>query len=116
VRRAAKIVSSAQTDGMPSRPPPPPPLDGGAIVTVTDWFALPPVPLQVSVKVLLLVSAEFAWLPDVALPPDHAPEALQPVALVLVQLSVVVVLLGTLAGFAVSVTVGAGGVGLTRRL
>jgi hypothetical protein len=55
--------------------------DAGVVTsTVTEADLVPPVPEQLSVKVLSLVSAPVDWLPLVDLLPDHAPEAVQPVA------------------------------------
>ena len=58
-------------------------------LTVTDCDALPPVPLQVSVKVLVVLSALIPSAPAGARAPDHAPDAVQLVALVDDQASVV---------------------------
>jgi hypothetical protein len=84
---------------------------GGVAVTLTwaDALALPPSPLQVSEKVLLVLSAPVDWLPEVALEPDHPPEAVQDDALVEDHVSVDAPPLTTDVGFAVSDTVGAGG-------
>ena len=60
---------------------------------------------------LELVNAPLDWLPEVALLPDHAPEAVQEVALVEDQVSVEDAPLATDAGFAASDTVGTGGGG-----
>ena len=54
------------------------------------------------------MSEPVDWLPEVALLPDHAPEAVQEVALVDDQVSVEDPPLAIDAGFAVSDTVGAG--------
>jgi hypothetical protein len=62
------------------------------------------------VNVLELVSAPLDWLPEIAFPPDHAPEAAQEVASVDDQVSVEDPPLATDVGFAVSDTAGAGGV------
>ena len=87
---------------------------GLATVTITDLFAVPPLPVQVSVNVLLAaVSAPVLEEPLVARLPDHAPEAVQLVALVDDQVRVEDSPLATLVGFAVSVTVGAGEVVVT---
>jgi hypothetical protein len=58
--------------------------------------------------VLLAVSAPLDWLPEMALLPDHEPEAVQEVALVDDQVSVEDAPLATEVGFAVSDTVGTG--------
>jgi hypothetical protein len=85
-----------------------------ATVTVTDLLALPPLPLQLSVNVLLAaVSAPVLTEPLVARLPDHAPEAVQLVALVDDHVSELLLPLDTLVGFAVSVTVGVGEVVVT---
>jgi hypothetical protein len=78
----------------------------GDTVTVADWLALPPVPVQVKVNVESAVSAPVDCVPLVALAPDHAPLAVHEVALVEDQVSVEAPPLATLAGVAVSVTVG----------
>jgi hypothetical protein len=82
--------------------------------TVTDLLAVPPSPLQLSVNVLLAaVSAPVLAEPPVARLPDHAPEAVQLVALVDDHVRVEDSPLATLVGFAVSVKVGAGAVVVT---
>jgi hypothetical protein len=78
-------------------------------VTVTERLTLPPAPLQSSVKVLVTVSGLDVSLPEVALVPDQAPEAVQDVASDEVQLSIVDVLAFTVLGAALSDSVGAGG-------
>jgi hypothetical protein len=80
---------------------------------VTDWFALPPAPLQLSVKVLVMVSGPRGSLPEVALLPVQAPEAVQEVAFAEDQVSAEDPPLVTDVGFAASDTVGAGGVTVT---
>lgn len=77
-------------------------------VTVADCAAVPPVPVQVSVYVALALSAPVDWEPLTALLPDHAPEAVQAVALVADQVSVEALPLTSELGLAVRVTVGAG--------
>jgi hypothetical protein len=82
---------------------------GGGIpdtVTPAEAFAIPPEPVQVREKVLLVVSGAVDWLPEVALAPDHAPEAEQEVASVEDQVSIEDPLLATDAGFTASDTVG----------
>jgi hypothetical protein len=59
------------------------------------------------------VSAPVACEPLVALPPDHAPEAVQEVALAVDQVKVEPLPPATVLGFAVTVTVGAGEVTVT---
>ena len=80
----------------------------GETVTVTDCAALPPAPVQVSVNVEFAVSVPLEAEPLVALPPLHAPDAVQEVALVEDQVSVAALPLTTVLGFADSDTVGAG--------
>ncbi|HKQ25236.1 MAG TPA: hypothetical protein VJT81_12410 [Burkholderiales bacterium] len=75
-------------------------------VTVTDLFAVPPAPLQLSVKVLVALSEPRVSLPEVALFPDQAPEAVQEVAFVDDHVSVDDPPLVTDTGFAVSDIVG----------
>ena len=55
-----------------------------------------------------LVSAPVDCVPEVALPPLHAPEAVHEVALVLAHVSVELAPETTVVGFAVRVSVGAG--------
>jgi hypothetical protein len=81
--------------------------DGGATVTVTDCGTLPPAPVQVSENVLVLVKGPVDCDPPDALAPVHAPEAVQPVALIDDQVSVEDAPIATDAGLAASDTVGA---------
>ena len=89
-------------------PPPPDDLgDAGVAVTVTDWAADPPRPVQVKVKVSVAVTAIakvplFASLPLQPVPPL----AMQAVALWLLQVSVTVPPAATDEALAVNVTVG----------
>jgi hypothetical protein len=83
----------------------------GSTVTVAEALALPPEPVQVRENVLELVNAPLDWLPEVALLPVHAPDAVQEVALVDDQVSVEDAPLATEVGFAASETVGTGGGG-----
>jgi hypothetical protein len=53
---------------------------GGFTVTVTLAFALPPSPIQLTVNVLVAVNVPVLCVPDVALAPLQAPDAVQPVA------------------------------------
>ena len=62
------------------------------------------------------MSAPVDWLPLVALAPLQPPEAVQPVALVELQVRVEDPPLATFIGFAVSVTVGAGAGAVTETL
>jgi hypothetical protein len=80
-------------------------------MTLTEALELPPGPVQVIEKLLLALSAPVDWLPEVVLLPDHAPEAMQEVALVEDQVSMEDVLLATDAGLAASDTTGKGGRG-----
>lgn len=75
--------------------------------TVADPFAEPPVPVQVSVYVALVVRAPVVAVPDVAFAPDQAPLAVHDVALVLDQVSVDEAPEAMLAGEALIVAVGA---------
>jgi hypothetical protein len=81
---------------------------GAFTVTAADCEALPPLPVQLNVKVLVPVSAPVGSLPLVALAPDHAPEAVQPVALVDDQVSVELAPFAMVCGVALIVTVGGG--------
>ena len=83
------------------------PLVGMRSETVTVLLALPPAPLQLSVNPVDAVIGGVVSDPLVGRPPAQPPEAVQVVALVVVQLSVELSPLSTLAGFAVSVIVGA---------
>ena len=64
------------------------PIPCGATDTVTERLALPPAPVQVRMNVLVVVSELRVWLPDVALLPDQAPDAVHEVASVEDQLRV----------------------------
>ena len=78
-------------------------------VTVADWLAVPPLPVQVSVNVLLaLVKLLVLVLPESDLLPDQAPEATHEVAFVDDQIRVVGLPLVTAVGIALIETVGAG--------
>lgn len=80
----------------------------GTTATVTDWTVLPPVPVQVSVKVPLAVIELRVSLPEVALLPLHAPLAVHAVALVVDQVNVELLPLVTINGFALIDRVGTG--------
>ena len=89
--------------------PPPPELPGrAAAVTTTDWAAVPPGPMQVSVKVVVAVTIT-ASVPEPVdgLPLQAPPLAVHEVASLVVQLKVVSPPAVTLVGEAVKVTVGA---------
>ena len=62
---------------------------GGSTVTVTESFAFPPVPVHDKLKVLLVVMGFMVSDPETPLLPDQLPEAVQPVASVLLQFKVV---------------------------
>ena len=62
---------------------------GEATITLTESFASPPIPLQDKLKVLFEVRALIVCDPDNAFSPTQSPEAVQAVALLLLQLSVV---------------------------
>jgi hypothetical protein len=77
-------------------------------VTVTDRTGLvPPAPVQVRLYVVVAVGLT-AWVPLVALVPDQPPEAVHPVALVLLHVSVLDWPLVMVSGLPLSVAVGAG--------
>ncbi|HUO66484.1 MAG TPA: hypothetical protein VMV37_03060, partial [Gammaproteobacteria bacterium] len=63
-------------------------------VTVFESLAEPPGPVQVSVNVVVTVSALLVAVPLVAFEPDQPPDAVHDVAFVLVQVSCVVPPLG----------------------
>ena len=86
--------------------------DGVVTETVAHWVALPPEPVQVREYVALAVSAPVDCEPVRGLLPDHAPEAVQEVALVEDQVKVALLPLLTVLGLALMVTV-AVGFGLT---
>lgn len=87
---------------------------GAVTVTETVLLAVPPAPVQVSAKLLFELSAPVDWLPLVDFVPLQSPEAVQPVALVELQVSVEADPLTTDVGFAAMVTVGAAGAALTE--
>jgi hypothetical protein len=83
---------------------------GDLTATVADCDALPPVPLQVSVNVVLAFSSPVDCEPFVALEPDQAPEAEHEVAWVDDQFSVALPPAATALGPTLKLTVGAGAV------
>ena len=83
------------------------------MVTVAVWLALPPVPVHVNVKLVVAAIAPVDWLPLVAFAPAQPFEAVQPVALVELQVSVEDAPFAIEAGAAEIVTVGAGGLTVT---
>ena len=83
-------------------------------VTFTDCVAVPPAPVQASVNTFVAaVSAALCALPAVACEPFQAPLAVQAVASADDQVKVVVAPLATDVGFADSLSVGAGVLGVT---
>ena len=87
-----------------------PTVGGSEIFTVTDLLALPPGPLQRSVKVVVALSAPVLALPLAGRLPDQPPEAMQLLALVEDQLSIAAPPLLTVSGLALRLTVGLTGV------
>ena len=83
-----------------------PTVGGAETSTVTDWLALPPGPLQASVKVVVALSAPVLVLPLVGSLPDQPPEAVQLLSLVDDQLSIADPPLLTVVGLALRLTVG----------
>jgi hypothetical protein len=81
-------------------------------VTVNDALAVPLDPVQSRPKVLLLVNAPVDWVPEVALAPDHAPEAEQEATFVEDHMSNDGAPLVTSEGIAASDTVGPDGGGV----
>jgi hypothetical protein len=84
---------------------------GGVVVTVTVAFAcaLPPGPEQLRPKLVVAMSGPTIWLPEVTLLPLQPPDAVQDVALVLDQVSVLELLVIIVDGEALSATVGTDG-------
>ena len=78
-------------------------------MTVADALALPPAPLQLTVKAAVALNAPVEAEPAMARAPLQPPEAVQAVAFVEDQVNVDAAPPATLVGLAVSVTVGAGG-------
>ena len=83
-----------------------PTVGGAETLTVTDWLALPPGPLQASVKVVVALNAPVLALPLVGSLPDQPPEAVQLLALVEDQLSIADPPLLIVVGLALRLTVG----------
>ncbi len=83
---------------------------GAVTETVTDCEAVPPAPVQVKLYVALAFKAPVACVPLAAFAPDHAPLAVQEVALALDQLNAEPAPLATVLGDADRVTVGAAAV------
>ena len=84
-----------------------------AVVTVTDCAAEPPVPVHVSVYLVVAVRAAVFCEPLVASEPLQPPDAAQVAALLEDQVKVEAAPLATVLGLALSVTVGAGVVTVT---
>jgi hypothetical protein len=84
------------------------PTVGTAGVTATDALcvALPPGPVQVTVKVVLAVSGAVDAVPAEAFVPDHPPEATQLVAFWLAQVSAAAFPATTEVGLAFKATMG----------
>jgi hypothetical protein len=80
---------------------------GDLTETVADWTAVPPGPEQVSVYVESAATTPVDCEPLTGWLPDQAPEAEQDVALWAFHLSVELVPLATVLGFALMLTVGA---------
>ncbi|MCC7198694.1 MAG: hypothetical protein IT483_04210 [Gammaproteobacteria bacterium] len=83
---------------------------GGATdtVAVALWAVVPPMPVQLRVKVVLVVSAGEVSVPEVAFAPVHPFEAVHEVALVDDHVIAVVLPLVTEVGLTLIDTVGAG--------
>ena len=117
--RVASLPPNARANNTPARiirmsgrmpPPPPPPLFGGAsTLTVTDFAVGPPSPVQVKVKVVVVVNPGDTTLLLKAWFPVQPPDATHEVASPLVQVSVTVPPEATLGALLVRVSVGAGG-------
>ena len=75
-------------------------------VTVADWLAVPPAPVQLKAYVALVESAPVVYVPLAASVPLHPPDAEHEVALVEDQVTVELPPLGTLAGLALIDIVG----------
>ena len=81
---------------------------GAVTLTVVDWLVVLPAPVQERVKVELVVRLPVDPEPEVDLFPDHAPDAVQEVALVEYHVRVDAVPDVIEVGLAVRETVGAG--------
>jgi hypothetical protein len=79
----------------------------GVTVTVAVWLADPPAPVHDNVKLVFELMLPVACDPLVASVPLQPPEAAQAVALVELHVRVALAPFATLAGLAVSETVGA---------
>ncbi len=81
---------------------------GAVTVMVAEFEALPPAPVQESVKLVVAVRAPVAALPLMGCAPDQPPDAVHEVAFVAAQVRVAVPPFAIVLGFAVIFTVGAG--------
>jgi hypothetical protein len=79
MRTTNRPNSNPRSPGLIAPPPPPPEL-GAETVTVTDLLVEPPDPVQVSVNVVVALSAALVTVPLVGCVPVHPPEAAQVVA------------------------------------
>jgi hypothetical protein len=88
---------------------------GGLTVTdtVVELWAVPPAPVHVRTNLVVAFSATVVWVPLVGSLPVQPFDAVQDVALVEDQVSVDVLPMSTVEGFAEIVTTGAGGVTVT---
>ena len=77
-------------------------------MTTVDAFAVPPAPLQVNVYVVVAASAPVACVPEVAMVPDHPPEATQEFVSVEFQVNVALPPAAIVAGLPLRLTVGTG--------
>src|SRR5262245_9231912 len=108
LRRASEdIYMSSQIPALP--PPPPPPAERAFTTTDADALVEPPGPLHESSKVAFALSGPVCSEPLMFLLPVQPFAAVQVVAFVAVQFSVVRSPAVIVPGVAVSVTVGAGG-------
>ena len=82
---------------------------GDLMDTVADWDALPPGPMQVSVKVASAPRMPVVCEPLTALAPHQAPAAEQDVAIGAFHFSVELAPFATVLGVAARVTLGASG-------
>ena len=85
---------------------------GAATAMLIVLLVMPPAPVQLNAKLVVTVSGPVDALPLVSCAPDQPPDAVQLVALAVLQVSVEEPPLDTVLGFALNVRVGAGG-GLT---
>ena len=83
--------------------------DGDMTVMLAESFTLPPLPLQVRMNSEFVIIPLITCVPDVALYPDHPPDAIQSLACLLFQLIVVEPFTGTVVGLADNNSVGSFG-------